>query len=323
MTRKKKYSQETFGEKPFISKNKKIIKKSTLRFYPAHAQTPEAILQDTDEEYHRTKFYALCSGGKDSQCMTNWLDSTNKLKAVLHIKTNIGLQMTADFISDYCQSRGFKLYIEEPKPKFVIVSHVLQYGWPSYGHHAMIMGKLKYKTMRDFALTIDRKNHCLMSGVRKFESTRRMGNYPEPIVSDSQLWFACPYFYKTDEEIYKEYITSGLPISPAYKLGFNTSGECLCGAYAALHEKQLIHDNEKKLSDFIAWMEDGIDRFGTIEAKRHARWGEQAKMSDLDSQKMVTEFIKDNPDLSDVEALQLVTCGEGCGAGSMRAMENY
>ena len=143
MTRKKKYSQQTFGEKPFISRNKKIIKRSTMSFYPAHAKTPEAILQDTEEIFHRTKFYALASGGKDSQTLTNWLDSINKLEAVVHIKTNIGLHRTADFMHDFCQSKGYKLYMIEPSPKFTYASHVLQYGFPSATHHHMIMGKLK------------------------------------------------------------------------------------------------------------------------------------------------------------------------------------
>ena len=323
MTRKKKYSQQTFGEKPFISRNKKIIKTTSMKFYPSHAETPEAIIQDTEEIYHRTKFYALSSGGKDSQTMTHYLDSINKLEAVVHIKTNIGLQMTADFISDYCQSKGYKLHMLEPAPKFTYASHVLQYGFPSAGHHGMIMGKLKYKTMRDFALTIDRKNHCLVSGVRKFESKRRMGTYHGPIQSEGPLWFCCPYFYKTDEEIYKEFLKIGLPISPAYKLGLGTSGECMCGAYASPHENQLIKDIDPKLADYIKWLEEGVLKFGSPQAKRYSKWGGQAKMSDLESQQTFKEFYNDNPDLTDSDLAELVACGPECGRGTMRAMEDY
>ena len=231
--------------------------------------------------------------------------------------------MTADFIHDFCQSKGYKLYMIEPFPKFVYASHVLENGFPAAPYHRLIMGKLKYKTIRDFALTINRKDHCMVSGVRKFESTRRFNNYPEPIQTDGRLWFCCPYFYKTDEEIYKEFMTLDIPISPAYKLGFSTSGDCLCGSYAAKHEKQLIRDVDPKLADYIEWLEDGVQRFGTAHAKRYSKWGDQAKMSEIDSQKMITKFFQDNPDLVDVATMELVTCGSECGPGTLRGMTDF
>jgi len=170
-----------FGEKPFISRNKKIIKSGTIKFYPPSKQTPEAILDDLETIYHRTKFYALTSGGKDSISLCHWLAEKEKLESVVHIQTNIGIQSTTDFVKDLCSEYGWKLHVIEPNPKFTYASHVLQYGFPLAGFHRLIMGKLKYKTMRDFALTINRDNHCLISGIRKFESVRRMENYPYPM----------------------------------------------------------------------------------------------------------------------------------------------
>ena len=319
-----KYEQNSlFGEKPFISRNKKIIKSGTLKFYPPTEKTSESIIDDLENIFHRTKFYSLFSGGKDSMTTTDKLDKLGKLEAVVHIKTNIGLQMTTDFVKDICQEMGWKLYIIEPSPKFTYAAHVLQYGFPGPAFHRLIMGKLKYKTMRDFALTIDRKNHCLISGIRKFESARRMGNYPEPIQTDGAVWFGCPIFYDSTEYTYKYVHENGLRISPAYKLGLGTSGECLCGSFAAKGDKLRIRKLDPKLADYIEWLETGIQKFGTNHAKRYSKWGEQAKMSELEQQQQLDQFFKENPDLKIINEIESVVCGTECGAGTMRGMIDY
>ncbi len=312
-----------FGEKPFVSGNKKIIKSSGLKFFHSPDESFDGIINELETIHKRTKFYSLFSGGKDSMTTTDKLDKLGKLKAVVHIKTNIGLQMTTDFVEEICEEKGWKLYIIEPSPKFTYASHVLQYGFPGPGFHRLIMGKLKYKTMRDFALTIDRKNHCLISGVRKFESTRRMGNYPEPILSDGSLWFGCPIFYDSTEYTYKYVHENGLKIAPTYKLGLGTSGECMCGSFATKGEKLRIRELDPKLADYIEWMEDGIQKFGSKEAKRYSKWGEQAKMSELEQQQQIDQFFKENPDLKIVNKIESVVCGVECGPGSMRGELDY
>lgn len=320
----KQDNQKTlFGEKPFTVRNKKIIKSGGLKFYPPTKETPESIIDDLENIHGRSKFYALSSGGKDSISLTHWLDSIGKLEAVVHIKTNVGLSMTTDFIIELCEKMNWKLFLIEPSPKFTYASHVLQYGFPGPAFHRLIMGKLKYKTMRDFALTIDRKNHCLISGVRKFESVRRMGNYPEPIQSDGSMWFGCPFFYKTTEETYRYVHENGLSISPAYKTGLGTSGECMCGSFATSGEKDLIRKLDPKLANYIQWLEEGIEKFGTKEAKRYPKWGNQAKMSELEQQQQLTQFFTENPDLKDVNEIESLICGAECGPGSMRGMLDY
>lgn len=316
-------NQTYLFEKPFVSRSKKIIKASSIKFYPPSAETPDAIISDLENVHGRTKFYSLFSGGKDSITTTHWLDSIGKLEAVVHIQTNIGLRMTTDFVKEFCEEQGWKLYVIEPSPKFTYASHVLQYGFPLAGFHRLIMGKLKYKTMRDFALTINRKEHCLISGVRKFESTRRMGNYPYPIQSDGSLWFGCPMFYKSSEETYRYVIEHGLRISPAYKLGLGTSGECMCGSFANGNEKQVIREIDPKLANYIEWLEHGVQAFGTIEAKRYPKWGDQTKISELNLQQQMDSFFADNPDLKAVNEIESMMCGAECGAGTMRAMLDY
>lgn len=320
----KKAIQTTIsGKKPLKIYNKKIIKSSGLAFYPSPENTFESIIEELETVHKRTKFYSLFSGGKDSMTTTHKLDKIGKLEAVVHIKTNIGLQITTDFVEEICDKMNWNLHIIEPSPKFTYAAHVLQYGFPGPGFHRLIMGKLKYKTMRDFALTIDRKNHCLISGVRKFESARRMGNYPEPIQSDGALWFGCPIFYDSTEYTYKYVHENGLKISPAYSLGLGTSGECLCGSFATKGEKLLIRKLDPKLADYIQWLEEGIQKFGSKEAKRYSKWGEQAKMSELEQQQQMDFFFKENPDLKIVNEIESVVCGVECGPGSMKGMLDY
>ena len=320
----KKNQQDTlFGEKPFRVLSKKMVKHGSLKFYEPSKETPEAIMQDLEELHGRTRFFAMFSGGKDSMSVAHKLSEMGKLDSVVHIKTGVGLQITEDFVRDICQEMGWRLHIIEPNPKYTYASHVLQYGFPGPAFHSMIMSKLKFRTMRDFALSIDRKGHCLITGIRKFESQRRMGKYPRPIQTDGVLWYGCPLFYESNESIYKYVHENGLKISPAYKAGFGTSGECNCGAFATAGTKQKIMELDPKLAEYIKWLEDGISRFGTAHAKAYATWGGVGKMSDLENQQQMDSFFAENPELKQSDEFEKTICGSECGPGTLRGATDF
>jgi len=310
------------GKKIFESRNMSRVKAGTVKFYPPTYETADSILEDTENIFHRTELFALTSGGGDSISLCHWLAKKGKLKSAVHIKTNIGFQATTDFVIDYCNEMSWPLIVIEPNPKFAYAAHVFQYGFPGPEFHRQIMGRLKYKTMRDFALTINKKEHCLVSGVRKFESNRRKGNFLHPIQSEGSLWFTSPFFYKRDEEIYKYRLVNNLKITPIHKL-LGYSGECMCGSYAGINEKELIRKIEPKLADYIDYLEDGVQRFGTKEAKRYPTWGGASSMSELERQLQIDSFFLENPKLKNVNELEEIICGTECGPGTMRAMENY
>ena len=303
--------------------NKKVVKSQSLRYYAPRERTPEGIIRDCEELYDRRSFYSLSSGGKDSQTMTDWLAEHDKLTAVVHIKTNVGLSMTTDFLKDFCRSRGYRLHLIEPQPKYIYSSFVLQYGFPGPAIHNMIMGVLKFKTMRDFILSADLKHGCLVSGVRKFESRRRFNNYREPINSDGAMWFAAPLFYYTNEQVYVEYTERKLPISPAYKTGLGTSGECMCGAFAGRGDKEIMRKIEPRLADYIEWLEDGVQKFGTARARKYPTWGGTAKMSEIEQQKTMQEFFTANPHLEYTNEMASIICGQECGPGTRRGMTDF
>ena len=299
------------------------IQRGTLNFYPVQEKTFEGIINELETVHNRTKFYAMFSGGKDSMTVAHKLVKMGKLEKIIHIKTNVGLKITTDFVKDICQEYGWPLQIIEPNPKFVYAAHALEYGFPGPETHKHIMGRLKYKTMYDFALSADRKNHCLITGIRKFESQRRMGNYPEPVQNQGSLWFGSPAFYMKTEETYRYVHENGLKISPAYDLGLGTSGECLCGSYANKGLKLRIRELDPDLADYIEWMEDGIQRFGTSKARMYSKWGQQSKMSELEQQKQIDDFEKANPHLPNINSMESIMCGSECGPGTLRGETDW
>ena len=75
--------------------------------------------------------------------------------------------------------------------------------------------------------------------------------------------------------------------------------------------------------DYIEWLEEGVRKFGTWHAKRYPKWGNSPYMTDLDDQKQIDEFFKDNPEMKNVNEIESTMCGAECGAGNMRGMIDY
>ena len=117
-------------------------------------------------------------------------------------------------------------------------------------------------------------------------------------------------------------MSRGLPISPMYKTGLGMSGECMCGSFAAKDEKRIIQEHDPKLAEYIKWLEEGVRKFGTSDAKKFPRWGRgsMTKMSDIENQKALDEFVIDHPELAHVSEMESLICGNECGPGSMRGL---
>lgn len=289
----------------------------------AFDDSPEGIIRTMSEDHHRTKFYATVSGGKDSIGVAHYLDTMGLLESVVHVRTGIGFTATTEFVKDYCKEMKWPLEIIEPKPKYTYASLCLEYGFPGPGSHKAVMGVLKFAPMRDFIKRRGQnKTHVMVSGVRRWESDRRKYNYPRPIVHNSSLWFACPFFFKTDEEVYKYKVEHGLKTTPIHdRIGM--SGECMCGAFASRHEKLMIPDIETRLADYIAWIEDGIQRFGSDRAKRYPTWGSGPSIDSQEGQKFMEDFLAENPELAEDVEMEQAMCGVECGAGTMKGALNY
>ena len=83
--------------------------------------------------------------------------------------------------------------------------------------------------------------------------------------------------------------------------------------------KKLIRQLDSRLADYIDWLEEGIRKFGSPDARQYPKWGSGPSMSDIKAQKTVQEFIEKNPDIK-MEMSSFV-CGTECGPGTMRGLE--
>ena len=291
------------------------LKPIGVKFFEAQNNTPEQIIDETIKIHNRTNFYVACSGGKDSICLSHYI-ATNypeHFKGVVFIDTGVGISKTKDWVEQYCKSMNWKLYIIKPKleekylPFTDVYEHlVLNFGFPNAGFHNVVMRRLKYTTFRNFIFDKDKYNHAIISGTRRFESSRRKIN-TKPISSDGKFFFCSPFFNKTDEYVYKYLLTNGLKITPVHDV-LGMSGECMCGCFASLGEREIIKKLDPSLDDYITSLEARILVEGTERAKKSSIWGQgKNKTNNLD---------KINPNI------EAAICGSDCGAGTMRGTEN-
>jgi len=321
VSKQTKLSEPTITEKFPENHKLRMPKKQWLEYHQPKSQTFESIMSKI-QELGRDTLVVAYSGGKDSGVVLHKLLDKHKLDSAFYIRTNTGVQITEDFIKDTCQSLGVKLHIREPTPHaFVYVAICLEVGFPDYGLHDMIMSFLKYKTMMKFITEpqFKGKKPILMSGIRQNESTRRKFNYNEPINVDSgKLWFGCPIFYESEEEVYRYYLDNGLKKSPSYD-EYPSSFECECGCFAGKGEMEAVRKLDPTRAEFFKWIEEGIKKFGKPTAQRHTTWG-GGSWTTKERNEILTKYLGDNTE--HIINMGKLVCGSECGAGTMRGVEN-
>ena len=303
---------------------RKTKTKGTEDFYPDE-KTPEGIMKKA-KELGLDTFIIAYSGGKDSGMVLDILTKSGDADAVLHLNTHTGVASTLEFVKDICVNKyDIQLFIRSPTPlAFAYVAFCLEFGFPGPRMHAAIMKILKYNSMKKFIQEhrFDNKKVALVGGIRKFESKERMGHYDAPITRERDLWMVNPLFYETDKAVYEYFLKNGLSRCPAYEtLGF--SGECNCGSFAEHDEAKRLEQTDKNLLDFLRWIEEGIRRWGTPEAKKYGKWGRGEYGADNAlSQKMLDLFFDDD-EKEDVKRIEALVCGTECAPGTMRSAVDY
>ncbi len=273
---------------------------------------PLEIINEASDKYKRKEFWVLCSGGKDSVSLADWLDKQGMLTGVMHIQTNCGIRqngkwIATEFVKELCDQKKWKLKIEQPNEPYWYVAHCLEHGFPTRKNHKLIMGFLKYHTMRRFAFEPERKEKCcLVSGVRKRESIRRMGNYKKPIQKDGNLYFCMPFFYKSTQWVYRYFLENNLRRSPVYDF-LEFSGECECGCFAEKYEAKMLKQIYPETTDFFEWLEEGVRRFGNPLIKtEYLHWGNRASgIETIEDQKTMEEF-------AGIDEIENLVCGVEC-----------
>ena len=266
-----------------------------------HSLTPEQVVDIAVNDYGRHDFYGLCSGGKDSVSVCHWF-STNYpelFKGILFIDTTIGIPDTRKFVEELCKEQGWELHVRQPDTSFR--EWVMEYGFPTQRAHRYIMGYLKYHPMRKFIKEKSLHHGCLISGVRRQESKRRMKTVKGAIHKEGQLHICQPCIDKTSPSVFDYLNSHDLHISPVYQT-MHFSGDCLCGAYAKRDEINLLRgfypDMAKKLAD----LEKELAKSKNPTVQKYLHWGNSVGFDNISNQETLEESLVCTDCMNDTEA---------------------
>ncbi len=264
------------------------------------------ILQHAIKVYMPEKIFALFSGGHDSLCSSHIASVFGQFAGCVHINTGIGVERTRQFVRETCAQFDWPLIEMHPPPFWpgrcktcqknktsrparedcpdcmkrlrpgvdyanlpAYDALVLHYGFPGPGGHTVPYNRLKERCLRKLLKeqkTRKRSLIMLVGGMRKSESSRRMGTCQEHSIEGTRVWCA-PIMYWSNEDKARYIESAGLPSNPVVK-ELCMSGECLCGAFARPSE---IAELERHFPEAAA-------RIHALEAKAceigvHAVWG--------------------------------------------------
>jgi len=227
----------------------------------------ERVLIDAIVEHEPSHVFALFSGGNDSTVLVSWAKRTigHKLDAAVFVDTGTALPGVREFVEAFCDNRGVPLLVYEAGDEYDRM--VLEHGFPGPASHRFAYVRLKERQID--ALVRDHKTHprdriMLLTGVRRAESTRRMGT-TAPVKRDgSQVWVA-PLIDWTNDDMRSYRERHDLEQSDVAAL-IHMSGECNCGAFAAPGER------EEKRSIWPVWW---AERIAPLEEATGTKWGER------------------------------------------------
>ena len=200
-----------------------------------------ALLTSVAVEHLPEAILGLYSGGNDSTILIHLL--RDRLDAVAHINTGIGIEETRQFVRDTCAGWNLELIEESPPPGATYDELVLKYGFPGPAGHMMMYTRLKERGLRAVRkrfITNGRKQRVVFcAGMRRDESKRRMRNTEETHREGSVVW--CSPLANWTNEHMAEY-RERFPDVPFNEVSANLhmSGECLCGAFAKPDEIEQI-----------------------------------------------------------------------------------
>ena len=292
----------------------KVIPLPNPRRYECADLSPEGIMKELMLIHKRKSLYCACSGGKDSISLAHYtyVNYRKYFKGIFYVVTGVGMKMVLDWLEGYAKGWDWKLFLVKNKKGDVYKERVMINGFPIESNHPVIMRRLKYIPMYDFAIKLanQSKNVLMMYGTRKFESARRMGNVP-PILSHGRMWSCSPFYTKTNDEVYKYLAEHDLKISPTYEM-FGKSGDCFCGSYTSREEMDLLKKYEPELAEYFLQLERDIAEYGTDRAKKYGKWANMLKGTTSDN------VMKES-------GVDKMICGgdDGCGEGTMHGLEDF
>jgi hypothetical protein len=235
-----------------------------------------------------------------------------------------------DFLHDEAQRHGWRWRLINTKYDYT--QWCLDNGMPGVDVHGVVMGKLKYQTYRDYYDSLNDNSVAYISGVHKNESDRRNKKYPYHVdESDGMIMGRIVFYWKTNQ-IYEYCVKNDIKISPIHRV-LHFSGDCGCGCFASSLEAMLIKEFFPEFHNKIKTIESNLqikikileehlhdiktriqntsfnlpeleiqklqisDKIQTL--KKFSKWGHGLGMSELEKQKLLSDFKFQEDTLSD------------------------
>ena len=261
----------------------------SLKEFEDEPKDPIDIIRDGVRDYKIDSLYVGFSGGKDSAVVADFASKNfpHIFKGCIFCDTGIKVAESKKFVIDYCNEKGWKLFIVHPKRTFEQI--VKENGFPGPTVHTFIMRYLKYIPMRGFIKKCydSGLRPAILSGVRQQESVRRGVNATSEVYQDGRMIFISPMLYKSDSWMYEYYMKEGLKRSPVYDT-LHISGDCLCGCFSKPGEAQLLKifhpETALQISDLEKYLKDNM-------IYKNATWGKQAGMTHAQEQDSIDKFL--------------------------------
>lgn len=243
--------------------------------------SPTEIIEKAKEKGFE-KFVGLVSGGKDSITASHIVAEMGLLDSIVFIDTTIGIPDTKHFVKEMCEKMGWKLMILKPKMSYE--EFVLTNGFPHRTVHSWVMRVLKLMPLAEYAKMRKNENVAFISGIRKYESKRRMRSSTLDIMTKERgINFVAPCYFMTTDEIWNYVKEHKLDVSPVYKT-LHLSGDCLCGAFADSREAEIINIFYPEIAEKISKLELSC-------RQKYRKWGNASTMTGAKKQKKIENFI--------------------------------
>lgn len=230
--------------------------------------TPEQVMERAISEYKPVRIYACFSSGDDSLVTTHFAFQHGAHEAFM-VNTTIAIHEAQMHFAKTCFKHGWPFRVKVPPDKDY-ERMVMDDGFPGPGAHIYPYSWLKERAIRELVAETKRESGdrvMLVTGVRRSESSRRMG-YVDPIVRTGATVWVAPMYAWSKRQMMDYVEQNGLERSPVTQL-IHISGECLCGAFA--------HPGERK--ELALWFPDAEARISELEQRAQAagqpycRWG--------------------------------------------------
>lgn len=203
------------------------------------------------------QIFVLFSGGKDSCAALAYSNELIKefdpkpSLVALHVDTTVSLPSSEDYVKEFCKQLGIPLKTVKPETNYFTLA--LKWGVPR-PRARWCCFHLKIKPLKDYLQSCS--DYVVLDGMRREESRKR-SQYPRTYEHPHFGLVIHPIIEWTQEQVDAYLESLGLPLNPAYELGFS-SWECWCGVFKRKSEFEQLKKVDPKFFAKLVKLEDSL-----------------------------------------------------------------